>query len=49
MKGYFGEKYPPNTIFVFFEYSGGYVKGYFGESLFCMLGGIFEFLGFHVL
>ena len=31
--------------FVFFEFPGGYLKRYFREFLFCMLAGIFEFLG----
>ena len=41
-------KYQKNTpkirISEFFLYSGGYLKGCFGESHFCMLGGIFDFL-----
>ena len=43
------EKYPQNTNFVFFESPGGYLKGYFGSLFFCILGGIFEFLGFPIL
>ena len=38
------EQYHKNTNFVFW----GHLKGYFGESLFCMLGGIFEFLDFPI-
>ena len=35
------EKYPKNTNFVFFEYSRGYLKGYFGESHVLYAGGYF--------
>ena len=35
------EKYPENTNFVFFEYSRGYLKGYFGESHVLYVGGYF--------
>ena len=43
------EKYPKNTNFVFFEFQGGFVRRYFEESLFCMLRGIFAFLGLPIL
>ena len=36
------EKYPQNPNFVFFEYSRGYLKGYFGESP-------LHFVGFPIL
>ena len=35
------EKYPENTNFVIFEYSKGYLKGYFGESHVLYVGGYF--------